>query len=88
MNRLPFLFFYLAQGDEPNSRSNGNPAAKNTDGFDCSTNDLTIENSSVRNQVQLVLFLASDAVTNRAFDRMIVSPSIVATTLYSKITVA
>ncbi|KAF9050181.1 endo-polygalacturonase PG1 [Panaeolus papilionaceus] len=31
-------------GDSPNSQSNGIPAGHNTDGFDCSTTDLTIQN--------------------------------------------
>lgn len=33
-----------AQGDSPNSKSNGLPAGHNTDGFDVSANDLTIQN--------------------------------------------
>ncbi|KIP07777.1 glycoside hydrolase family 28 protein [Phlebiopsis gigantea 11061_1 CR5-6] len=37
-------------GDEPNSASNGLAAGHNTDGFDVSTTDLTIENSVVMNQ--------------------------------------
>ncbi|KZT19919.1 glycoside hydrolase family 28 protein [Neolentinus lepideus HHB14362 ss-1] len=41
-----------SQGDHPNSQSNGLAAGKchNTDGFDVSTNDLVIENSTVKNQ--------------------------------------
>ena len=32
-----------AAGDNPNSASGGKAAGHNTDGFDCSTTDLTIE---------------------------------------------
>ncbi|GJJ14618.1 hypothetical protein Clacol_008884 [Clathrus columnatus] len=39
-----------SQGDLPNSQSDGLPAGHNTDGFDVSTTDLVIENSSVKNQ--------------------------------------
>ncbi|TFK54345.1 endo-polygalacturonase PG1 [Heliocybe sulcata] len=39
-----------SQGDKANSQSDGNPAGHNTDGFDVSTTDLTIENSTIRNQ--------------------------------------
>jgi galacturan 1,4-alpha-galacturonidase len=37
-------------GDAPNSKSGGKPAAHNTDGFDVSAIDATIQNSSIRNQ--------------------------------------
>uniref|UniRef100_A0A0W0GC44 endo-polygalacturonase n=1 Tax=Moniliophthora roreri TaxID=221103 RepID=A0A0W0GC44_MONRR len=37
-------------GDEPNDQSNGEPAGHNTDGFDCSTQDLVISNSVIHNQ--------------------------------------
>ncbi|GAB1522043.1 hypothetical protein RhiTH_005147 [Rhizoctonia solani] len=37
-------------GDKPNSKSGGKAAGHNTDGFDVSTNDLTIENSTIYNQ--------------------------------------
>jgi len=37
-------------GDLPNSHSNGLAAGHNTDGFDCSTTDLTIQNSVIKNQ--------------------------------------
>jgi len=37
-------------GDLPNSKSNGLAAGHNTDGFDASTTDLTIQNSSIKNQ--------------------------------------
>ncbi|KIJ62447.1 glycoside hydrolase family 28 protein [Hydnomerulius pinastri MD-312] len=39
-----------SQGNYPNSNSNGLPAGHNTDGFDVSANDLTIEKSTVINQ--------------------------------------
>ncbi|KAJ3560625.1 hypothetical protein NP233_g10712 [Leucocoprinus birnbaumii] len=37
-------------GDQPNSNSNGLAAGHNTDGFDASTTDLTIQNSVIMNQ--------------------------------------
>ncbi|KAJ8518588.1 hypothetical protein ONZ45_g4332 [Pleurotus djamor] len=37
-------------GDQPNSNSGGKAAGHNTDGFDCSTTDLTIQNSWIHNQ--------------------------------------
>ncbi|KAF8971150.1 polygalacturonase [Flammula alnicola] len=39
-----------SQGDAPNSKSGGLAAGHNTDGFDVSANDLTIQNSQVHNQ--------------------------------------
>jgi galacturan 1,4-alpha-galacturonidase len=39
-----------SQGDVPNAQSNGLPAGHNTDGFDVSTTDLTIQNSFIHNQ--------------------------------------
>ncbi|KAF9010707.1 endo-polygalacturonase PG1 [Cyathus striatus] len=39
-----------SQGDFPNDQSNGLPAGHNTDGFDCSTTNLVIQNSVVKNQ--------------------------------------
>ncbi|TDL24142.1 endo-polygalacturonase PG1 [Rickenella mellea] len=39
-----------SQGDRPNAQSNGLPAGHNTDGFDCSTMDLAIEDCNVKNQ--------------------------------------
>ncbi|KDR78592.1 hypothetical protein GALMADRAFT_223864 [Galerina marginata CBS 339.88] len=39
-----------SQGDFPNSKSGGLPAGHNTDGFDASTTDLTIQNSNIHNQ--------------------------------------
>ncbi|KAF9479057.1 polygalacturonase [Pholiota conissans] len=39
-----------SQGDAPNSKSGGAAAGHNTDGFDVSTNDLTIQNSQIHNQ--------------------------------------
>ncbi|PPQ65450.1 hypothetical protein CVT26_000102 [Gymnopilus dilepis] len=38
-----------SQGDVPNAQSNGLPAGHNTDGFDCSTTNLIIQNRSVCN---------------------------------------
>ncbi|KAJ3492759.1 hypothetical protein NLJ89_g11168 [Agrocybe chaxingu] len=53
-NPAPLLMTNLtvdnAQGDVPNNQSNGLPAGHNTDGFDCSTTNLVIENSYVHNQ--------------------------------------
>ncbi|EJF61789.1 endo-polygalacturonase PG1 [Dichomitus squalens] len=37
-------------GDAPNSKSDGKAAGHNTDGFDVSTTDLVIENSTIHNQ--------------------------------------
>ncbi|KAA1474608.1 endo-polygalacturonase PG1 [Dentipellis sp. KUC8613] len=37
-------------GDQPNSKSDGKAAGHNTDGFDVSTTDLTIEDSKIMNQ--------------------------------------
>ncbi|CAE6432565.1 unnamed protein product [Rhizoctonia solani] len=37
-------------GDQPNSKSGGKAAGHNTDGFDASTTDLTIEDSKIYNQ--------------------------------------
>ncbi|KAF9568224.1 endo-polygalacturonase PG1 [Agrocybe pediades] len=39
-----------SQGDVPNAQSNGLPAGHNTDGFDCSTTDLVIQDSVIHNQ--------------------------------------
>ncbi|KAJ7912349.1 pectin lyase fold/virulence factor [Mycena leptocephala] len=39
-----------AAGSAPNSKSGSNPAGANTDGFDVSANDVTIESSTVANQ--------------------------------------
>lgn len=39
-----------SQGDAPNSQSNGLPAGHNTDGFDCSTTNLIIQGSTIKNQ--------------------------------------
>jgi polygalacturonase len=64
MNILPFSFHYVAQGDQPNSQSNGQPAGKNTDGFDCSTHDLTIEQSTIINQVQLTVLMFDSLIND------------------------
>ncbi|EIW55930.1 endo-polygalacturonase PG1 [Trametes versicolor FP-101664 SS1] len=37
-------------GDAANSKSDGKAAGHNTDGFDCSTTDLTIDDSTIHNQ--------------------------------------
>ncbi|PAV18635.1 endo-polygalacturonase PG1 [Pyrrhoderma noxium] len=39
-----------SQGDSANSKSSGKAAGHNTDGFDCSTTDLTIKDSTIKNQ--------------------------------------
>lgn len=39
-----------ALGDQPNSKSGGKAAGHNTDGFDCSTTNLVIEDSTIMNQ--------------------------------------
>lgn len=41
------LVLVSAAGDAANSKSDGKPAGHNTDGFDCSTTDLTIEDRCV-----------------------------------------
>ena len=45
---IPFIelcsyYCLIAAGDQPNSKSGGKAAGHNTDGFDCSTKDLTIQ---------------------------------------------
>ena len=42
-----YTLMHAAAGDQPNSKSNGQPAGHNTDGFDCSTTDLTIESRCI-----------------------------------------
>ncbi|KAI0795738.1 endo-polygalacturonase PG1 [Abortiporus biennis] len=37
-------------GDQPNSKSDGKAAGHNTDGFDCSTTNLVIQDSTIHNQ--------------------------------------
>jgi polygalacturonase len=53
-NSAPLLLTGLtidnSQGDAPNSMSNGLAAGHNTDGFDVSANDVTIQNSVIHNQ--------------------------------------
>ncbi|KAI0746570.1 endo-polygalacturonase PG1 [Daedaleopsis nitida] len=39
-----------SEGDQPNSKSGGDPAGHNTDGFDCSTTNLVIQDSTIHNQ--------------------------------------
>lgn len=51
-------------GNSPNNRSNGLPAAHNTDGFDVSScNDTTIKNSKVFNQDDCVAVTSGNHVT-------------------------
>ncbi|KAJ6578962.1 endo-polygalacturonase PG1 [Mycena sp. CBHHK59/15] len=52
-------------GSAPNSKSGSNPAGANTDGFDVSANDVTIESSSVANQDDC---LAINKGTNIVFE--------------------
>ncbi|KAG8867961.1 hypothetical protein FRB97_002862, partial [Tulasnella sp. 331] len=42
--------FHIAAGDAANSKSGGDPAGHNTDGFDVSASNLVIQNSVVMNQ--------------------------------------
>jgi galacturan 1,4-alpha-galacturonidase len=53
-NSAPLLLSDLtidnSQGDAPNAQSGGLPAGHNTDGFDVSANDVTIQNSVIHNQ--------------------------------------
>ncbi|KAF8608336.1 endo-polygalacturonase PG2 [Ceratobasidium sp. AG-I] len=53
-------------GNAANSKSDGLPAAHNTDGFDVSTNNLTIEDSTITNQDDC---LALNKGTNIIFQR-------------------
>ncbi|KAH7313235.1 endo-polygalacturonase PG1 [Rhizoctonia solani] len=53
-------------GDKPNSKSGGKAAGHNTDGFDVSTTDLTIEDSKVYNQDDCI---AINKATNIVFQR-------------------
>ncbi|KAG8703715.1 hypothetical protein FRC09_003996 [Ceratobasidium sp. 395] len=53
-------------GNAPNSKSNGLPAAHNTDGFDVSTTELIIEDSAITNQDDC---LALNKGTNIIFQR-------------------
>ncbi|KII92356.1 glycoside hydrolase family 28 protein [Plicaturopsis crispa FD-325 SS-3] len=53
-----------SQGDSPNANSDGQPAGHNTDGFDVSTHNLVIENSTVKNQDDC---LAINSGTNISF---------------------
>ena len=41
------MYVIIALGDKPNSKSGSKAAGHNTDGFDCSTTDLVIEDRSV-----------------------------------------
>ncbi|KAF8813935.1 polygalacturonase [Phlegmacium glaucopus] len=50
-----------SQGDVPNSRSYGLAAGHNTDGFDVSGHDVTIENCRIHNQVSFSPFEISEA---------------------------
>lgn len=45
-----YSIFCPALGDQPNSKSGGKAAGHNTDGFDCSTTNLVIEDSTIMNQ--------------------------------------
>ncbi|KAF7798178.1 hypothetical protein EIP86_009395 [Pleurotus ostreatoroseus] len=44
------MYVTIALGDQPNSKSGSKAAGHNTDGFDCSTTDLVIEDSTIHNQ--------------------------------------
>ncbi|THV03470.1 pectin lyase-like protein [Dendrothele bispora CBS 962.96] len=50
-------------GDEPNSRSDGDPAGANTDGFDISANSVTVEDSVVMNQDDCLAINRGDDIT-------------------------
>ncbi|KAK7045558.1 hypothetical protein VNI00_007390 [Paramarasmius palmivorus] len=53
-NPAPLLMTSLtidnSLGDQPNDKSDGKAAGHNTDGFDCSTQNLVISNSQIHNQ--------------------------------------
>jgi len=67
-NKLPLVISNVhidnSAGRLPNNQSNGLPAGHNTDGFDVSATDITIENSSVINQDDC---LAVNSATNVIF---------------------
>lgn len=69
-NPAPLLMTGLtvddSQGDYANDKSNGTAAGHNTDGFDVSSNDVTIQNSVVHNQDDC---LAINKGKNIIFDR-------------------
>lgn len=69
-NPAPLLMTKLtvdnSQGDYPNNRSYGTAAGHNTDGFDVSGHDVTIQNCTVHNQDDC---LAIGKGTNIIFDR-------------------
>lgn len=44
---MMFTLAFIAAGDAANSKSDGKAAGHNTDGFDCSTTNLVIEDRSV-----------------------------------------
>jgi len=50
-------------GDQPNANSNGLAAGHNTDGFDCSTTDLVIQNSVIYNQDDCLAINKGSAIT-------------------------
>ncbi|KAG8682323.1 hypothetical protein FRC09_016850, partial [Ceratobasidium sp. 395] len=50
-------------GDYPNANSNGLAAGHNTDGFDCSTTNLVIENSFIRNQDDCIAINKGNNIT-------------------------
>ncbi|KAG8747832.1 hypothetical protein FRC10_011278 [Ceratobasidium sp. 414] len=52
-----------ALGDLPNANSGGLAAGHNTDGFDCSTTDLVIENSFIRNQDDCIAINKGNNIT-------------------------
>ncbi|THH19332.1 hypothetical protein EW146_g1805 [Bondarzewia mesenterica] len=76
-------------GDEPNAASNGEAAGHNTDGFDCSTNDLTIESRYVLFlSIFIVVSMKSHAGTARYITKTIALPSTRAPTSSSLVTLA
>ncbi|CAE6415061.1 unnamed protein product [Rhizoctonia solani] len=50
-------------GDYPNANSNGKAAGHNTDGFDCSTTNLVIENSLIINQDDCIAINKGNNIT-------------------------
>lgn len=51
-------------GDAPNSKSDGDPAAHNTDGFDISSSkNVVLESSTVHNQDDCVAITSGDTIT-------------------------
>ncbi|KAI1798376.1 endo-polygalacturonase PG1 [Ganoderma leucocontextum] len=75
----------LSAGDAANSKSDGDPAGHNTDGFDCSMTDLTIEeDSTIHNQDDCI---AINSGSNIVFQRKAALGSVSSDVTVSGITI-